>query len=212
MSSVPHDLVPLDRARLPAAGRGATILQRHLGTIGIVLGFVVLAIFAAFTMSPGLMCRWTGFDCASSSKTVSRPVAAPSEATNSAYLKENVARERASASDLARAPRRAAEVAAPLAQADGHYLGRSQAACGAKPASVMVDIKSREVAWRYEYRGIVYQWRGEIDADGAVRASVGDSDVYKASGRFADSGREVTMIYPDCPDGIAMRIVNKIPD
>ena len=49
-------------------------------------------------------------------------------------------------------------------------------------------------------------------ADGAIRASVGNSDVYKASGRFADSGREVTMIYPDCPDGIAMRIVNKIPD
>ena len=56
---------------------------------------------------------------------------------------------------------------------------RSQARVGT------VDIKNRGVAWRYEYRGMVYQWRGELDADGAVRASVGDSDVYKASGRGA---------------------------
>jgi hypothetical protein len=134
------------------------------------------------------------------------------EAANYGHSKEGEAREPASAGEPARAPRRAVEASAPLAQADGHYLGRSLAACGAKPASVIVDIKSREVAWRYEYRGIVYQWRGEVDAECAIRASVGDSDVYRASGRFADCGREVTMIYPDCPDGIAMRIVNKIPD
>ncbi len=212
MSSVPHELVPVDRARPPAAGRGATTLQRHLGTIGIVLGFIVLGIFAAFAMSPGLMCRWTGYDCAASLKAIPRPVAAPSEPPNNGHLKEGEARERASASEPAQASRRAVEAPVPLAQADGHYLGRSRAACGAKPASVMVDIKNREVAWRYEYRAIVYQWRGEVDAEGAIRASVGDSDVYKASGRFADSEREVTMIYPDCPDGIAMRIVNKIPD
>ncbi len=212
MSSVPHDLVPVDRARPPVIGRGATTLQRHLGTIGIVLGFVVLSIFAAFAMSPGLMCRWTGYDCAPSPKAISRPAAGPSEPANNGLLKEGEARGRASASALAQAPRHAVEAPVPLAPADGHYLGRSQAACGARPASVMLDIKNREVAWRYEYRGIVYQWRGEVDAEGAIRASVGDSEVYKASGRFADSGREVTMIYPDCPDGIAMRIVNKIPD
>ena len=212
MSSVPHELVPVDRARPPVAGRGATTLQRHLGTIGIVLGFVILSIFAAFAMSPGLMCRWTGYDCAASPKAISRPVAGPSEPASSGHLKENAARERASADEPAQPPRHAVEAPVPLAPTNGHYLGRSQAACGAKPASVMLDIKNREVAWRYEYRGIVYQWRGEVDADGAIRASVGDSDVYKASGRFADSGREVTMIYPDCPDGIAMRIVNKIPD
>jgi hypothetical protein len=127
-------------------------------------------------------------------------------------LKEGEAHEQASASEPAQVQRHVVEATVPLAQAGGHYLARSQAACGAKPASVMVDIKNREVAWRFEYRGIVYQWRGEVDAESAIRASVGDSDVYKASGRFADSGREVTMIYPDCPDGIAMRIVNKIPD
>ena len=151
-------------------------------------------------------------DCAASPKAISRPVAAPSEAANYGHSKEGEAREPASAGEPAQAPRRAVEAPAPLAQADGHYLRRSLAACGAKPASVIVDIKSREVAWRYEYRGIVYQWRGEVDAEGAIRASVGNSDVYRASGRFADCGREVTMIYPDCPDGIAMRIVNKIPD
>ncbi len=212
MSSVPHKLVPLDRARPPVIARGATTLQRHLGTIGIVLGFVVLSIFATFAMSPGLMCRWTGYDCAASPKAISRSDAAPSEPASNGRLKQGEARERASAGEPAQAPRRAVESPAPLAPADGHYLARSQAACGAKPASVMLDIKNREVAWRYEYRGIVYQWRGEVDAEGAIRASVGDSEVYKASGRFADSGREVTMIYPDCPDGIAMRIVNKIPD
>ena len=137
----------------------------------------------------------------------------PPSLPSNGHLKENAARERASADEPAQAPRRAAEAPVPLAPTNGHYLGRSQAACGAQPASVMLDIKNREVAWRYEYRGIVYQWRGEVDADGAIRASVGDADVYKAFGRFADSGREVTIqLYPDCPDGIAMRIVNKIPD
>jgi hypothetical protein len=197
-------------------------LRRHLGTIGVVVGFAALGVFAVLAMSPGLLCRWTGRDCAASANAVFAPFAAsiprhspegdgasarkPAQTPRQAPLASNQVPERPAVRG-----EQANRLAAPDA-ADGHYLARSQAACGAKPTSVIVDVRSAEIAWRYEFDGIVYQWRGEIDADGAVRASVGGSDVFRASGRFTDAGREATMIYPDCPEGIAIRIVNKIPD
>jgi hypothetical protein len=208
VSSVPRDSIPSDRASFPGFGWGAATLQRYLGTIGVILGFVVLGVFAVFAMSPGLLCRWTGYDCAAAPKAIFAPSHTASGQRPSDGESANVRKP-------APATRQNIEAPAPLVrgeQADGHYLARSQAACGEKPTSVIVDIKSAAIAWRYEYGGIVYQWRGEIDADGAIRASVGGSDAFKASGRFTDAGREATMIYPDCPDGIAMRIVNKIPD
>ena len=284
MSSIPHESMPEDRPRVPGMGGGAAFLHRHLATIGLLLGLVVLCVIAALAMSSELMCRWTGRDCIASPKTLSKPVGDVCDATNDKRLTEGEARERAEACALAQASfaqttreiggapdaatqaekdsllaaykwgevrkcaaaasacgardcygayisefggssphaAQAREEQARLAGAcrallapaavDGHYLARSQAACGAKPASAMVQIKSGEIAWRYEYGGIVYQWRGTVDAAGAVRASVGDSDVFKAAGRFTESEREATMTYPDCPGGIAMRIVNKIPD
>jgi hypothetical protein len=96
--------------------------------------------------------------------------------------------------------------------ADGRYLARSKAACEAKPASVVVEVKNGEIAWRYELGGIVYQWRGLVDASGAIQATVGGSPLYAASGRFTDAERVATMTYPQCPGGVSMRILNKIPD
>jgi len=279
VSSIPHESMPADRPRVQGLGREAASLRRHLATVGLLLGLVVLSIVAALAMSSELTCRWTGYDCAVSPKAVYKPVGDVCDATNDKRLSEAEARERADACMLAQSTSQITEVSdagAPAekknllaaykwgearkcaaaasacgardcygayvaefggssphaAQAreeqarfakacraalapgalDGHYLARSQAACGAKPASAMVQIKSGEIAWRYEYGGIVYQWRGTVDAAGAVRASVGDSDVFKAAGRFTESEREATMIYPDCPGGISMRIVNKIPD
>jgi hypothetical protein len=95
---------------------------------------------------------------------------------------------------------------------DGRYLGRSQAVCGAKPQSVVVEVKDGEISWRYEFRGIVYQWRGEVDAAGAIVASVGGSAAFSARGRLSGSEHEATMALPDCPAGVAMRLVNKIMD
>jgi hypothetical protein len=280
VSSIPHDAFGANHKNPETfSQRWAAFLRRNVGAIGFALGLLALSLVAGFALSPGLLCRWTGYDCAAAT---SEPQSQPGDACDIGRgkgLTEINARERAGACRLALAARTIDETRGAHAQAeqenllaaykwrqakecaaaapacgardcyaaylsefgdsgghasdaraeqgrleaacralllpsaaDGRYLARSQAACGAKPASVVVEIKDGEIAWRYELAGIVYQWRGLVDAAGAIQATVGGAALYSGSGRFTDAERVATMTYPQCPSGISMRILNKIPD
>jgi hypothetical protein len=86
-----------------------------------------------------------------------------------------------------------------VALADGTYDAATQRACGA-PAEygITVNIGSGTVAWEHELRGTRYTWSGTIDGQGNIRASVGNSNSFSATGHYSDSDRAVQMKYPQC--------------
>lgn len=96
------------------------------------------------------------------------------------------------------------------ATADGRYLARSRGGCGAKPASVTVEIDHGAISWRHELQGILFKWSGTVDAVGAIEAAVGNSPDYSAVGRYSEADREVAMKYPQCETSISMQVISKI--
>jgi hypothetical protein len=120
-----------------------------------------------------------------------------------------VAHRREAEADIARAER---DCRPTTPSADGRYLARTRAACGAQPYSVTVEIEHGQIHWRHEYQGADYPWDGTIDASGTIQGLVRGSSDLRATGHFNDDEREVKMVYPQCAPGITMEIVNKMPN
>ncbi len=95
---------------------------------------------------------------------------------------------------------------------DGRYLARSSQSCGETTQSIPIEIDDGRISWRHDFRGISFQWNGWIKASGAIEAYVRNGSGFSAVGRFADSDRSVTMVYPNCETPISMRILNKVAD
>ncbi|HYA81718.1 MAG TPA: hypothetical protein VED87_12410, partial [Methylocystis sp.] len=95
---------------------------------------------------------------------------------------------------------------------DGRYLARSRGGCGTKPGSVTLTIEGTAIAWRHEFQGQAYEWRGAIDASGRISASVDGAATFQANGRYSGLDREMTMKYPQCETEIPMSIISKLAD
>jgi len=102
-------------------------------------------------------------------------------------------------------------VATTVALADGTYDARTQGACGAQPEyGITVNIGSGTVSWEHELRGTRYSWSGTIDGQGNIRASVGNSSSFSATGHYSDSDRAVQMKYPKCgADPVTISIIGR---
>jgi hypothetical protein len=102
-------------------------------------------------------------------------------------------------------------VATTVALADGTYDAATQRACGAQPEyGITVNIGSGTVSWEHELRGTRYSWSGTIDGQGNIRASVGNSSSFSATGHYSDSDRAVQMKYPQCgSDPVTISIIGR---
>jgi hypothetical protein len=102
-------------------------------------------------------------------------------------------------------------VATAVALADGTYDAATQRACGAQPEyGITVTIETGKVSWEHELRGTRYNWSGTIDGQGNIRASVGNSSSFSATGHYSDSERAVQMKYPQCgADPVTLSIIGR---
>jgi hypothetical protein len=104
------------------------------------------------------------------------------------------------------APSLGGAVAAPsVAIVDGTYSSHVLAGCGEVFQSVLVKIERGAISFEHLLKGVPYGWRGTIDANGSIAATVAGSSGHRAVGRFYDKSIDLT--YPQCgPAPIAMRI------
>jgi hypothetical protein len=102
-------------------------------------------------------------------------------------------------------------VATSVALADGTYDAATQRACSVPPEyGITVTIESGKVSWEHELRGTRYSWSGTIDGQGNIRASVGNSGSFSATGHYSDSDRAVQMKYPQCgADPVTISIIGR---
>jgi hypothetical protein len=100
----------------------------------------------------------------------------------------------------------------PPAIADGVYNAGAHPGCrAAAQFGIHVTVKAGTVIWEHELRGTRYTWSGTIDGRGNIRASVGNSSSFTASGRYSDSEHDVQMIYPQCgSDPITLSIIGRL--
>ncbi len=102
-------------------------------------------------------------------------------------------------------------VASDSALTDGTYNAATKRACGA-PAEfgITVAVKSGTVSWEHELSGTRYTWSGTIDGEGNIRASVGNSNSFAATGHYSQSEHDVQMRYPQCGgDMITLSIIGR---
>jgi hypothetical protein len=102
-----------------------------------------------------------------------------------------------------------------VAISDGLYNANTHRACGAAAQyGIHIAVKSGSVSWEHELRGTRYTWTGTMDQRGNIRASVGNSGSYVATGRYSDSQdapQEVQMNYPQCgSEPIVLTIIGKL--
>lgn len=104
---------------------------------------------------------------------------------------------------------------APSDVPDGQYNARARAGCGAKAQTVIIAVKAGHVSWTHRApiaenaAPIDIPWRGTIDSRGAIAASFNNSSGYSATGRYADTEREVAMRYPGCAAPVVMTIMGR---
>jgi hypothetical protein len=95
---------------------------------------------------------------------------------------------------------------------DGKYVARAKAGCGARAQSVDVVVKGGRISWTHRApladnaAPIDVPWSGSIAADGAIAAAFGNAAEYSASGRYAETEREVSMRYRGCAAPVVMTI------
>lgn len=96
--------------------------------------------------------------------------------------------------------------------ADGVYNASAHRGCGAAAQfGIRLTVKGGSVSWEHDFRGIRYNWNGTIDNQGTIRASVGNSNSFTATGHYSDSERNVEMSYPQCAsEPITLSIIGRL--
>jgi hypothetical protein len=114
--------------------------------------------------------------------------------------------------DLAKARDRCAEQAPAVNLAAGDYNGFASAGCGAAGQPVTVTIGPKVICWRHDIplvpggQPVDHGWKGEIDSNGAIRATVPGLAGTSASGRYDAAGNEIQMRYPGCGGYVTLAI------
>lgn len=97
--------------------------------------------------------------------------------------------------------------ASPLA--DGVYGASASAvpACGVRADPFMlVTVCGGSVTWRHQAQNAAWQWRGSIQSDGGVDASVAGGAGYSATGSVGGGGGEIRMTYPGCGAPVVLKL------
>jgi hypothetical protein len=88
---------------------------------------------------------------------------------------------------------------------DGIYSARALAGCGiGSQFAIRVKVRGNQISWQHDAplspggSPLSVQWKGTIDVDGNIHATVGNASGFSAEGRFDGSEREVKMHYPGC--------------
>ncbi|ARN81126.1 hypothetical protein [Methylocystis bryophila] len=95
------------------------------------------------------------------------------------------------------------------ALADGVYGASASAvpACGVRADPFMlVTVCGGSVTWRHQAQNATWQWRGSIQSDGGVDASVAGGAGYSATGSVGGGAGEIRMTYPGCGSSVIIKL------
>lgn len=108
------------------------------------------------------------------------------------------------ADDALRTQTQATPVAAALSRGgasnasglDGTYSTHVRSACGEPFQAVILRIAGGAISFEHVFQSVPYGWRGNIDADGNIKLSVGSGTAFLGTGRFSD--QRIELNYPQC--------------